>query len=191
MPLLAPKSDSDAAIALINAGDLVGAETRIRARLADYPRDVNLQALLGALLIKLNRTAEAETLLRQAIEQAPTYAKPHEDLGHVLVQQGRADEALPFLERATHLDPQLENAWFTLGKALAVLGRGAEADQAFERCFELSPERRLMAQAAEHQKEGRLEEAEQLYRRVLARASAQRRCHAPARDHCGPRRTRR
>ena len=61
MPLLAPKSDFDAAIALINAGDLAGAETRIRARLADYPRDVNMQALLGALLVKLNRAAEAET----------------------------------------------------------------------------------------------------------------------------------
>ncbi len=167
MPLLAPKSDFDAAIALINAGDLAGAETRIRARLADYPRDINLQALLGALLVKLNRTAEAETLLRRVIEQAPTFARPHEDLGYLLVQQGRAAEALPFLERATHLDPQLENAWFSLGKALAVLGRGAEADQAFERCFALSPERRMMALAAEHQKEGRLSEAEQLYRRVL------------------------
>jgi tetratricopeptide (TPR) repeat protein len=167
MPLLAPKSDSNAAIALINAGDLVGAEARIRARLADYPRDVNLQALLGALLIKLNRAAEAETLLRQVIEQAPTFARPHEDLGFLLVQQGRAAEAVPFLERATHLDPQLEHAWFTLGKALAVLGRGAEADQVFERCFALSPERRMMAEAAEHQKEGRLGEAEDLYRRVL------------------------
>ena len=167
MPLLAKKSDVDAAIALINAGDLVGAETRIRARLADYPRDVNLQALLGALLVKLSRAAEAETLLRHVIEQAPTFARPHEDLGYLLVQQGRAGEALPFLERATHLDPQLENAWFTLGKALAVLGRGAEADQAFERCFALSPERRMMALAAEHEKEGRLGEAEDLYRRVL------------------------
>ena len=167
MPLLAPKSDSNAAIALINAGDLAGAETRIRARLADYPRDVNLQALLGALLIKLNRAAEAETLLRHVTERAPTFARPHEDLGFLLVQQGRADEALPFLERATHLDPKLENAWFTLGKALAVLGRRAEADQAFERCFALSPERRMMALAAEHQKEGRLGEAEQLYRQLL------------------------
>jgi len=167
MPLLAPKSDFTAAIAAINAGDLAGAETRIRARLADYPRDVNLRALLGALLIKLNRFAEAETMLRQVTEQAPTFAKPHEDLGFLLVQQGRAGEALPFLERATHLDPKLESAWFTLGKALAVLGRGAEADQAFERCFELSPERRMMAHAAEHQKEGRLEEAERLYRQVL------------------------
>ena len=167
MPLLAPKSDFTAAIASINAGDLAGAETRIRARLADYPRDVNLQALLGALLIKVNRVSEAETLLHQVIDQAPTFAKPHEDLGHLLVQQGRAAEALPLLERATHLDPKLENAWFTLGKALAVLGRGAEADQAFERCFALSPERRMMAHAAEHQKEGRLEEAERLYRQVL------------------------
>ena len=167
MPLLAPKSDFTAAIALINAGDLAGAEARIRSRLADYPRDVNLQALLGALLIKMNRAAEAETLLRRVLEQAPTFAKPHEDLGHLLVQQGRAAEALPFLERATHLDPKLEKAWFTLGKALAVLGRGADADQAFERCFALSPEHRMMAQAAEHQREGRFEEAEHLYRQLL------------------------
>jgi tetratricopeptide (TPR) repeat protein len=74
---------------------------------------------------------------------------------------------LLFLERATRLDPTLERAWFTLGKALASLGRGREADQAFEKCFELSPERRLMALAAEHQKENRFDEAQKLYRRVL------------------------
>jgi tetratricopeptide (TPR) repeat protein len=105
--------------------------------------------------------------LRHVIESAPTFAKPREDLGYLLVQQGRAADALPFLERATHLDPKLENAWFALGKALALLGRGAEADVAFERCFALSPAKRLMALAAEHQKEGRLEEAERLYRRIL------------------------
>jgi tetratricopeptide (TPR) repeat protein len=166
-PLLAPKADFDETIALINSGDLAGAEARCRATLERHPRDVNLLALLGALLIKLNRAADAEALLRQVIAEAPTFAKPHEDLGYLLVQQARALDALPYLERATHLDPKLESAWFTLGKALAVLGRGAEADQAFERCFALSPERRLMALAAEHQKEGRLEEAEHLYRRVL------------------------
>ena len=166
-PLLAPKADFDETIALINSGDLAGAEARCRATLERYPRDVNLLALLGALLIKLNRAADAEALLRRVIAEAPTFAKPHEDLGYLLVQQARALDALPYLQRATHLDPKLESAWFTLGKALAMLGRGAEADQAFEQCFALSPERRLMALAAEHQKEGRLEEAEHLYRRVL------------------------
>jgi len=166
-PLHAPKAHFDESIALIESGDLAAAERRIRSRLADYPRDVNLQALLGALLIKRNRLDEAAVLLRQVIAEAPSFAKPHEDLGHLLVQQGHADDAVPLLERATHLDPTLESAWFTLGKALAMQGRGADADQAFERCFALSPERRLMALAAEHHKEGRLKEAEQLYRRIL------------------------
>lgn len=166
-PLLAPKTVFNEAIALIDSGDLAAAEARCRRALDDYPRDVNMLGLLGALLIKRERPAEAETLLVQVTAAAPTFAKPHEDLGLLLVQQQRPHEALPYLQRATHLDPKLENAWFTLGKALAILGRGAEADEAFERCFALSPERRLMALAAEHQKEGRFEEAEHLYRRIL------------------------
>ena len=166
-PLLAPKAVFNDAIALINAGDLGAAETRCRAALDDYPRDLNMLGLLGALLIKRDRPADAEAVLARVTAEAPSFAKPHEDLGFLLVQQQRPLEALPYLQRATHLDPTLESAWFTLGKALAMLGRGAEADEAFERCFALSPERRLMAHAAEHQKEGRLEEAEQFYRRIL------------------------
>jgi tetratricopeptide (TPR) repeat protein len=166
-PFLTPKAAFDEVVGLINSGALARAEALCQAAIATSPRDVNLVALLGALLIKLDRPAAAEAQLRKAIELAPTFAKPQEDLGYLLVQESRAAEALPHLERATRLDPTLESAWFTLGKALAMLGRGAEADQAFERCFALSPERRLMALAAEHQKEGRFPEAEQLYRRVL------------------------
>ncbi|MGB5132472.1 MAG: sulfotransferase [Steroidobacteraceae bacterium] len=166
-PLLAPKSLFEEAIGLISSGATAAAEARCRAALERYPRDVNMMALLGALLVKLDRPAEAESALLQVIAEAPTFAKPYEDLGHLLVRQNRAQEALPHLERATHLDPKLENAWFSLGKALTLLGRGAEADRAFEQCFALSPERRLLALAAEHQKEGRLDEAEHLYHRIL------------------------
>ncbi len=165
--VLAPKNLFDEALALINAGDLAAAEARCRATLERFPHDVNIQALLGALLIKLNRADEAEKLLRQVIAEAPTFAKPHEDLGFLLVEQNRPRDALPCLERAVHLDPKLEHAWFKLGQVLAALGRGVEADKAFEKCFELSPERRLTALAAEHQKAGRFDEAEQLYRRIL------------------------
>jgi tetratricopeptide (TPR) repeat protein len=154
-------------IARINAGDFATAEDRCRAVLEANPRDVNMLALLGALLVKLGREAEAEKRLKEVIGLAPAFAKPHEDLGLLLMQQDRAADAVPYLQRATQIDPKLEKAWFTLGKALVLLGRGTEADQAFEKSFELSPERRMMAHAAEHQKEGRLEEAERLYRRVL------------------------
>ena len=163
----APRAVFNEAIGLINAGELLAAEARCREALRQYPRDVNIQALLGALFVKMDRREEAETLLREVIDTAPAFAKPAEDLGFLLVQAGRPADALPFLERATRLDPSLERAWFTLGKALALLGRGKEADAAFERCFERSPERRMMAHAAEHHREGRIDEAERLYRRVL------------------------
>ncbi len=166
-PPTAPKAVFNESIGLINAGELGAAEARCRAALTKYPGDINLQALLGALLVKRDRREEAEQLLRGVIAAAPSFAKPAEDLGFLLLQEGRAADALPFLERATRLDPTLERAWFTLGKALALLGRGQDADAAFEKCFERSPERRLMALAAEHQKEGRIDEAERLYRRVL------------------------
>jgi tetratricopeptide (TPR) repeat protein len=157
----------DEAVQLIGAGQLAEAEARCRAALASRPDDVNMQALLGALFVKLDRRVEAEATLRRVVEAAPSFAKPAEDLGYLLVQANRPADALPFLERATRLDPSLERAWFNLGKAFAKLGRGKEADAAFEKSFELSPERRLMAIAAEHQKEGRLEEAERIYRRIL------------------------
>ncbi len=163
----APKSVFDQAIALIGAGELGVALTRCRAALEKFPQDVNMRALLGALLVKMDRTEEAESVLREVIALAPTFAKPHEDLGHLLLQLKRPADALPVLERATRLDPGLERAWFNLGQALALVGRGKDADGAFEKSFELSPERRLMALAAEHQKEGRLQEAERLYKRIL------------------------
>jgi tetratricopeptide (TPR) repeat protein len=163
----APKAEFEETIALINRGELAAAERRCRAALESRPRDVTMLGLLGALLVKVNREAEAEKLLLQAIALAPDFAKPHEDLGHLLVQGNRAAQAVPYLQRATQLDPSLEKAWFTLGKALTLLGRGTEADRAFEKSFELSPERGMMAHAAEHQKEGRFDEAERLYRRVL------------------------
>jgi tetratricopeptide (TPR) repeat protein len=163
----APRAVFDEAVGLVGAGALAAAEACCRNALERWPGDLNMQALLGALLLKGNRLPEAEKLLRAVTEAVPSFAKPQEDLGFLLVESGRPAEALPFLERATRLDPSLDRAWFTLGKALARLGRGLEADAAFEQSFERSPERGMMARAAEHQKEGRLEEAEKLYRRVL------------------------
>jgi tetratricopeptide (TPR) repeat protein len=165
--MTATRAQFDEAVRLIGAGQLAEAEARCRDVLAKHPDDVNMQALLGALFVKMDRRVEAEATLRRVIEAAPSFAKPAEDLGYLLVQANRPADALPFLERATRLDPSLERGWFNLGKALAVLGRGKEADAAFEKSFELSPERRQMALAAEHQKEGRLEEAERIYRSVL------------------------
>ena len=165
--IYAPKALFDEALELINAGDPVAAEKLCREAVERNPKDVNMSGLLGAVLIKRRRLDEAEQVLKQTIALAPTFAKAHEDLGYALLEQERYEEAVEVLQKAARLDPKLDAARFNLGKALASTGRGKEADAAFEASFELSPERKKLALAAKHHQEGRIEDAEQLYRQVL------------------------
>src|ERR1700752_324095 len=104
----APKAVFNEAIGLITAGNLGEAESRCRDALARYPGDINMKALLGALLVKMDRRTEAEKTLPDVIEAAPSFAKPYEDLGFLFLQDKRPQEALSVLERATMLDPALE-----------------------------------------------------------------------------------
>jgi tetratricopeptide (TPR) repeat protein len=163
----ASKSAFSEAIALINGGHIEKAEAICRSCIDRNPDDVNMVALLGATLLKSRQLPEAEKYLRQAIEFAPNFAKPHEDLGNLLLEKGQPAEAVTVLQNATRLDPDLDHAFFDLGKALAMLGRGKDADLAFEKSFDLNPERKSLALAAEHQRAGRWDEAEQLYRETL------------------------
>lgn len=165
--IYAPKALFDEALELINAGDPVAAEKLCREAVERNPKDVNMSGLLGAVLIKRRRLDEAEQVLKRTIALAPTFAKAHEDLGYALLEQERYEEAVEVLQKAARLDPKLDAAHFNLGKALASTGRGKEADAAFEASFELSPERKKLALAAKHHQEGRIEDAEQLYRQVL------------------------
>ena len=165
--IYAPKALFDEALELINAGDPVAAEKLCREAVERNPKDVNMSGLLGAVLIKRRRLDEAEQVLKRTIALAPTFAKAHEDLGYALLEQERYEEAVEVLQKAARLDPKLDAARFNLGKALASAGRGKEADAAFEASFELSPERKKLALAAKHHQEGRIEDAEQLYRQVL------------------------
>lgn len=166
-----PQSRLDAtfleAIELVNAGKVGEAMERCRDAIKRDARDVNMTALLGALLLKSREIEMAERFLRRAIELAPDFAKPQEDLGLLLEGSGRLEEALPVLENATRLDPQSELGFMALGRALAGLGRGDEADAAFEAAFELNPLRKKLAYAAEHHKSGRIEDAEKAYREIL------------------------
>ncbi len=154
-------------IDLINEGKADQAVAVCREAVDTNPYDVNMVALLGATLCKTRQVEEAEKYLKQAIDLAPTFAKPHEDLGRLLVGLNRPDDAVGYLQTATRLSPKEEKAFFELGKALAMAGRGKEADEAFERSFDLNPVRKALAMAADHQREGRLKEAERACRDVI------------------------
>lgn len=165
---LGPQAAFNHAIHLINSGRVSAAAAFCLEAVERDPEDVNMTALLGAILLKLREFEAAQKHLRRAIELAPTFAKPHEDLGRLLLEQGRAEEAVEVLKVATRLDPKAEMALFTLGRALSMVGDGDQADAAFEAAFALNPQRRKLALAAEHHKAGRHEEASRQYRALLA-----------------------
>ncbi len=168
---LTPQANFNKAISLINSGQLSRAVALCRECLGRDPGNVNMTALLGAILIKTREFSEAERHLYKVIELAPNFAKPHEDLGYLLIELGRPGDAVAHLENAVRLDPKSEMAHFYLGRALSMVGRGREADVAFEASFELSPARRKLAQAAEHHKAGRLDQAASLYRELLGESA--------------------
>ena len=157
------------AISLVNAGRIGLAMGLCRDAIRKDATDVNMTALLGALLLKSRELDLAENYLRRAIELAPSFAKPFEDLGFLLLESGRPTEAVDALQNATRLDPKAETAFYTLGRALTALGKGAESDAAFEAAFALNPQRRELALAAEHHKAGRFTEAQRSYRALLGR----------------------
>ena len=162
-----PRAAFNKVMSLIDSGRMNAALATCRDAVQRDPGDINMTALLGAILLKAREFTDAEQYLRRAIELAPTFAKPHEDLGYLLLETGRPEEAVDVLQNATRLDPGAEMAFFSLGRALSMTGKGDDADAAFEASFELNPQRKQLALAAEHHKAGRHDEAEQAYRRLL------------------------
>jgi tetratricopeptide (TPR) repeat protein len=159
----------DRAVTVLRAGDGVMAEQLCRGALADFPGEPNLMSLLGAALNRQGRGQEAEPLLRRALEEEPAYAKGQEELGRSLLLQGRFDEAIERLRKALELDPKLQSAQLTLVHALTESGRADQADEMVQAFLRADPARQQIAQAAEHHRAGRLEEAEAIYRDILRR----------------------
>ncbi|HET8691450.1 MAG TPA: sulfotransferase [Steroidobacteraceae bacterium] len=156
------------ALGVLRTGDAALAEKLCREGLAAFPGEPNLTALLGAALNRQGRGAEAEPMLSRLAADEPDYAKGHEELGRSLLQLGRADEAAACFRRALALDPKLTAARLSLVHALSEAEQPLEAQAAMQEFLLADPAREKIAEAAVHQRAGRLEQAEAIYRELLA-----------------------
>jgi len=153
----------------LHADDAEAAVEICRQALAIEPNQVDLLTLLGVSLLDGRRPREALEPLQRAVELAPRFARARENLGQALLQTGRLDDAVKQLQEATKLDPSSDSARLKLAHALAALGAGEDADAVFEEAFRLAPDRRQLAQAGEHLREGRARECERICRELLTR----------------------
>lgn len=161
------RSTFERTLSFLRAGDFQMAERLARAALKDYPGETNFLTLLGASLIRQQRPDEAITILQDVVDSNPDYAKGHEQLGEALLASNRPADAVEPLQRALDLDPEIESAQMQLGRALLLLGREDEAGQVFEAFVAQSPHRERLAAAAMLHRDGKYQEAEEIYRDIL------------------------
>jgi tetratricopeptide (TPR) repeat protein len=136
-----PDSAFKQAAALLERGDLPGAEKIYRAILKQYPNHFETLTQLAFVLSNLERTEEATRLLRKALNQQPNSATANTLLAWTLQTLDRHAEALERVERAITQDPERPDAHAILATVLADLGRYDEARRALTRAIELAPDR--------------------------------------------------
>ena len=121
------------------SGRAVEAERGFRLALEQNPREPQILAPLGLVLLSQGRAAEAKTFLERATRLQPDLAQALAGLGAVYYMDGDFARAAETLERAIHFEPNDSTAHFNLGAAYLKLGRVVEARVRFQRALELRP----------------------------------------------------
>ncbi len=139
-------------------------------------RGDKLQALMraGKEHWEAERYADAVTCYREIARLQPTKAEAHYDLGLALARCGRLSEAANSLEHAIKLKPSLSQALTQLAYVFEAAGKESEALDVYRRLGRLAdrPLDRLYYAAKALAMDGRLDEAEEKLRRLVAVAPA-------------------
>ncbi len=128
--------------ALVQAGDLPGAEQALRAALRLTPDMVDAHFYLGVVRFQRDDWAGAAAAFRRATELKPDYAVAYYNLGKCLLKQGDRPGAREAFRAAVENKPSYPNAHAALGTALAEEGRTEEAREQFQDAVRLDPEDR-------------------------------------------------
>lgn len=142
--------------------------TAAAALAPSHPEVLHLQGNLHALH---GRYMEAVTALQQAMAQRPRDPLILNSLGLVLRRTGRLDDATQAFQHALKIDSKLPGAWFNLALVHAALSEHEQGIAALRNVLRLAPDhhnaRTLLADMLKE--EGSAEDAQALYREVLAR----------------------
>jgi tetratricopeptide (TPR) repeat protein len=142
-------SQHRSAWALLQSGDLSGADREYRALVRLAPDYVPAQVGFGYVLLAEQSSGEAMVRFEQVIRTAPGYAPAYVARAEAYLAIGQRDQALASFEYALKLDPRLSDA-----------SRRVEV-------IKFSRVRELVTTAKRAADEGRLEDARRTYTNVL------------------------
>jgi tetratricopeptide (TPR) repeat protein len=139
---------------------------------------VDLLAALGHLLLQTKRFDEAQKAFSQLISSDPSLETAHFHLGVCLDHQGDFEGALAAFGESQKLSSDRFDAELAIANCLLNLNRLDEAYVRFEKCYETRPddENALLGRAVTLQLKGNADEASEVCKLLLQRASASSEC---------------
>jgi tetratricopeptide (TPR) repeat protein len=161
------------ASALAETGDPEQAARRYREALAIDPSHVEANYNLGNLLLRMGKLEEAVARYDAVIERVPDHVEAHANAGAALAQLGKLEAARPHFERAVALSPKNAELWINLARVLGNLGDLPAAERAAKEALHVRPSstRAQILAGFLVAKQGRTEEARQLYLEAMLMAS--------------------
>jgi predicted Zn-dependent protease len=112
MDLFSRAANESAAIALMDAGNYKGAETRLRSMLAQNPNDARALALMAHCRISLEDEKDGLKLAREAAAIEPEDPLVRRTLSHALIRNKKFKEADDLAWSLAEEDPEDSNALF-------------------------------------------------------------------------------
>src|SRR5262245_1915062 len=139
-PSPAPRGDdARRALALVEAGDLDGAEAAARGLLREDPGAPLAHLTLGRVALARGAPERARELLERALAAAPELDAARAQLATIAVGSGRYGEAIGHYRAALERNAQSPELLHALGAALIETGDFDEAASTLARALALAP----------------------------------------------------
>jgi tetratricopeptide (TPR) repeat protein len=178
-----------AAILRERPAQLAEAEKLYRKAIQLLPEFAGAFSGLADVLARTGRAAEAEPMARRAYALEPNSAPICNNLGEILRHRGKAGEAETLYRRALQLDPNLPSAMNNLGILHIERKQFGQAEEIYRELLRQradAPRQSMLPVlvnlAIACGEQGKLEEAERLFREALALAPAEPRIFIPLAD---------
>ncbi len=155
--------------ALLQAGELDGAEKYYQEAIVFNPEDTQAHNRLGDVFFERQLFSAAEVAYRRALQINPNFVDANINLGLTLVEQERFDEAEICYRKVIAYEPTHALAYFNLAVCLAAQGRHEEAETNYLLALEIKPKfsHGYFNLAHMQQLQGRLDDAELNYRSAI------------------------
>lgn len=127
-------------VALMQGGDLSGAEEHLLRSLEIHPDSINTLADFASLRLAQERHREALALFKSVLSRDPNHVDALHNLAVALCELDRPLEAIPYLEHLVCTAPHSAVARRRLGEALNKVGRADDAIRTLRQALAMAPD---------------------------------------------------